>query len=126
MCQRTALKFIPLLTPFRSEAPDRSYAPFPPESPVPSIDDEEFCSDSGSICSMADNASQQHDDSLSSVNEIFSVSEIAYYSKHKEGYDLKTDLRHNFWLSLQSGTPLPKNYRIVEWHPRSLGLYLIL
>ena len=104
MCQRTALKFIPLLTPLRSEAPDRSYAPLSPvmsstESPALSIDDDELCSNSESICSVVENASQ-HDDSLSSVSEFFSASEIALYAKRKEeGYDLKMDLRYNLWLS---------------------------
>ena len=82
MCRRTALKFIPLLTPLHSQAPDQSYAPLSPvmsstESPVPSIDDDELCSDAESICSVVENASQ-HDDS---VNEIFSASEIALYSQ---------------------------------------------
>ena len=120
MCQRTALKFIPLLTPLRSQAPDRSYAPLSPVMsstgfPVLSIDDDELCSDSESICSVVENASQ-HDDSLSSVSEIFSASEIALYSKHKEGYDLKTDLRYNLWLSLQSGTPLPTHIIKLPYH----------
>ena len=121
MCQRTALKFIPLLTPLRSQAPDRSYAPLSPvmsstESPALSIDDDELCSDSESICSVVENASQ-HDDSLSSVSEVFSASEIALYSKRKEeGYDLKTDLRYNLWLLLRSGTPLPTEVSKLPYH----------
>ena len=80
------------------------------ESPVPSIDDDELCSDA---CSVVENASQ-HDDS---VNEIFSASEIALYSKRKEeGYDLKNDLRYNLWLSLQSGSPLDTEVLKLPYH----------
>ena len=74
---------------------------------------------------MVENASQ-HDDSLSSVSEFFSTSEIAFYSKRKKGYDLKIDLRYNLWLLLQSGTPLPTEVSKFLYHSAASKIIKLL
>ena len=102
LCERTGLKFIPLLTPFHSRT--RSLARVPPESDK-SMDDVSLESPLNQDDSTLDNQTVDVDVVPTSQDpqHPFSAEEIMLFSKRREeGYDIKTDERYNFWLSLQT------------------------
>jgi hypothetical protein len=76
ICQKTGLKFIPLITPIRRKSKF---------SPV--------ISSSTSLCSDSDSTSDQ---------QPFTNEEIELFTRRKEeGYDILTDSTYNLWKSLQ-------------------------
>lgn len=79
------------MTPFHCQTPDHS--PFKPID----FNDKETAESGSSMVGVSQDAS---------AHEIFSSTEVALYLKRKEeGYNIKTDHRYNYWLSLQSETP---------------------
>ena len=91
LCERTGLKFIPLLTPLHNRTPRTSLVT--------------------SVASVSQSDGSISDNSLDYDSETapdqFSQTEITLFSKRKEeGYNITTDERYNRWLSLQSQQPV--------------------
>ena len=91
LCERTGLKFIPLLTPLHNRTP-RTFL-------------------LTSVASVSQSDGSISDNSLDYDSETapdqFSQTEITLFSKRKEeGYNITTDERYNRWISLQSQQPV--------------------
>lgn len=101
LCERTGLKFIPLLTPLHNRTPRTSIV----TSPVASVSQSDGSISDDSMDCPPGNAGYTRLGKPDS--EQFSEAEVMLYTKRKEeGYDITTDKRYNLWLSLQSEQPV--------------------
>ena len=108
MCERTGLKFIALFTPLRHSlhSPTTGTCITPVSTPYYKVQSDESISESendytaleGSI--LYHNPSSHQKSSDNTLHQPFTHDEI-FTRRKVEGYDIKTDSRYNYWLSLQ-------------------------
>ena len=114
MCERIGLKFIPLFIPLRHSVQSAATGITPVSTPYDNVQSDESMSvESENDYTVLEESllyhnSSCHQQSFDTVHQPFTHDEIVRFSRRKaEGYNIKTDPRYNYLLSLQNGATAP-------------------